>query len=249
MNNKKENLIEKNIKKQGNNMPDKTLLNLIQNRICKIKCNEGNGFGFFCNINIDKSNSLLIPVLITSRHVLNEDDIKPGKKINFSMNDDETKYEIDIDEERNIYISKKFDITIIEIKNEDKIKYDSFFEINDNIYNPDNNLKNKSIYSLYYFKGKGINFSKGLINNVDENYYEILSNDNDDGFQVGPLIDSINYKVIGIHKSDSKEYNINCGISLKEPIIEFRNQIKILDSKISHNINEITDNIKKKRYI
>ena len=82
-------------------------------------------------------------VLITNNQVLDEDKIKLGKKINFTTNDDEQKYEIEVDKERNIYISRKYDITIIEIKKEDKIQPDAFFEIDDNIFKTDYNYKNK----------------------------------------------------------------------------------------------------------
>jgi hypothetical protein len=142
MNNKIKYSPEKNLEGQANSVPVKKLLNLMEKRICKIICGNSTGTGFFCNLIIDEWNSLM-KVLITNNHVLNEDNIKQGKKIKFSMNDDEQNYEIEIDKERNIYSSEKYDITIIEIKKEDKIKPDSFFEIDDNIYKPDYNLKKK----------------------------------------------------------------------------------------------------------
>ena len=44
-------------------------------------------------------------VLITNRNILNEDDIKQGKKISISTNDNEQKYEIERDKERKICAS------------------------------------------------------------------------------------------------------------------------------------------------
>ena len=80
--------------------------------ICKIKCNDGShGTGFFCNI-LDNWNTL--KVLITNNHVLEKEDILIGKKIKFSINNDEIDYEIEIDKSRKIYTSDKYDITIIE---------------------------------------------------------------------------------------------------------------------------------------
>ena len=155
---------------------------------------------------------------------------------------DEQKYEIEMDRERKIYTSEIYDVTIIEMKEEDKIKNDSFFEFDDNIYNPDYNFKNKPIYFLHYKKGEGMNILPGLIKiSVDGKYYEIehVCNNNDDSSS-GPIINSTDYKVIGI-KDGSKEYN--CCILLKEPIIEFKEQIKNMDNKI--NKNKIIDNIKK----
>ena len=66
-----------------------------QKRICKIKCSDGRyGTGFFCSIDLDNWN--LMRTLITNNHVLKEDDIIPGKKIKFSMNDEARNYEIEI---------------------------------------------------------------------------------------------------------------------------------------------------------
>ncbi len=239
---------EKKIKSQGNDIPIMTLLNLVEKRICKIECSEGNGIGFFCNIIMDELNYSL-KVLITNRHILNEDDIKPGKKIKFSMNNDEQKYEIEIDKERKVYTSKIYDITIIEMKKKDKIKKDSFFEIDDNIYNPDYNFKNKTIYLLHYPKIEGKYYSQGLIKNigVDTKYFEIdYLDENDDSSLGGPLINSINNKIIGIHIT-SKDFNWD--ISLKEPIIEFKKQIINMNNKIKDIKNYIKkiDNKKEKK--
>ena len=216
---------EKNLKGQANAIPITSvmeLIKLVQKRICKINFSEGTGTGFFCNINIDDwDNSLKVRVLITNRHVLNEDDIKPGKKIRFSMNNEEQNYEIEIDKERKIYTSEIYDITMIEMRKEDGIKIDSFFEIDDNINNPDYNFKNKSIYLLHYPKGKEMFYSQGTIKNVGEgkNNYEIEHLcDSDHGSSGGPLINSIDYKVIGIHKGGSTKFNYNCGTLLERPI-------------------------------
>ena len=231
---------EKNI--NSNSIPVKTLLNLSQKRICKIKLEEGNktGTGFFLNIMMDKWNYSL-KVLITNIHVLNEDDLKPGKKINFSMNNDEEIYEIEIDKERKIYTSQKYDISIIEIRVGDKVGADSFFEIDDNIFNPVYNFKNKTIYLLHYPKGKEMYFSQGSIKKVGEGYEIQHLCDSDYGSSGGPLINSIDYKVIGIHKGASEEFKFNYGTLLREPIIEFKKQIKNKENKIKDN-----DEIKKK---
>ena len=239
---------EKNIKGQANAVPLMSILKIGQKRICKIKCGEGSGTGFFCNINIDGWNYLR--VLITNRHVLNEDEIKVGKKISFSTNNDEQNYEIEMDNKRNIYTSKKYDITIIEIKKEDNIKSDSFFEIDNNIFDPKYNYAKKPIYLLHYPKGKEMHFSQGTIKTVgvDENPYEIEHLcDSDHGSSGAPLINSETNQVIGIHKGGSTTYNFNCATLLKEPIIEFKNQIKNMDDIIKDNkINNLNNNKKEK---
>ena len=238
---------EKHIAGQSKALPFSTmqkLLNLAAKKICKINCGGGTGTGFFCNINIEQWKCVLkFRVLMTNWHVLKEDDIKPGKKIYFSTNSGENKYEIEIDEQRETYTSKKYDVTIIEIKEEENIKFDSFFEIDDNIYKPDYNFKDKSIYLLHYPKGNEPSFSQGKIKDVgvEEAPYQIEHLcDSDHGSSGGPLINTDDYKVIGIHKGASN-LNFNLGTLLKEPIIEFQNQIKKIDNK-----NNINNNIKGK---
>ena len=87
-------------------------------------------------------------------NVLNENDIKPGKKISFSTDNDGNNYEIEINKGRKAYISKRYDVTIVEMKKEDKLNSDSFFEIDDNLFVPSYNFKGKLIYLLHYEKGK-----------------------------------------------------------------------------------------------
>ena len=122
-------------------------------RICKIKCSDGShATGFFCTIYLDNWN--MKRTLITNNHVLKEDDIIPGKKIKFSMNDEAKNYEIEIDKERRTYTSIKYDITIIELKKNDNLdndlNNDSFFDIDEKIYDLNYNYKNKSIFLLHY---------------------------------------------------------------------------------------------------
>ena len=66
--------------------------------------------------------------------ILKEGDILPGKKINFSLNNDKNKFEILIDETRKTYTSEKYDISIIEMNQNDGIKMDSFLEIDSKVW-------------------------------------------------------------------------------------------------------------------
>ena len=66
----------------------KMLFTILEKSICKIKCNGGgHETGFFCAIPYLNERDIL-RVLITNHHVLKENDILPGKKINFSLNDE-----------------------------------------------------------------------------------------------------------------------------------------------------------------
>jgi hypothetical protein len=207
-------------------------------RICKIKCSdESHGTGFFCSVCLDNWNSM--KTLITNNHVLNADDIIPGKKIKFSLNDEAKNYEIELDKERRSYTSRKYDITIIELKKNDNLSADSFFDVDEKIYDPNYKYTNKSIFLFHYPKGQKMKFSPGAIKTVfegEDSYMIEHLCDSAAGSSGGPLINSLNDKVFGIHKGGAKgAQNYNVGNLLKEPIIEFKNMI-------NNNKNETENN-------
>ena len=73
-----------------------------------MKKNDIFGTGFLCLIPFpDKLN--LIPVLFTCNHVLNEDDISPGKEIKLLFNDKIEKI-IKIDETRKTWTNTEYDL-------------------------------------------------------------------------------------------------------------------------------------------
>ena len=94
----------------------KVILDLADKYICKIqKDNKEKGTGFFCAIPFpDKYQRL--PVLITNNHILNNSDITEGKKIKFSINNEQLCFEIEMDNDRKKYTSEIYDVTIVEIK-------------------------------------------------------------------------------------------------------------------------------------
>ena len=189
----------------------------------KIECNDGgHGARFFCNI----SNSWHpMKVFMTNNHVLNREDISIGKKIKFTINNDKINYEIQIDEARKIYTDEKYDITIIEIKENDKLEEISFFDIDERIFNENFNktFKNMQIYILHYPKGNKLEYSIGLIQGINEDNYTIRHLcDNSSGSSGGAIINTINFQVIGIHKGGSEgAKNYNLGTLLKEPLEKF----------------------------
>ena len=130
----------------------KVILDLADKCICKIqKVNEEKGTVFFCAIPFpDKYQRL--PVLITNNHILKESDITPGKKIKFSINNEQLCFEIEIDNDRIKYTSETYDVTIIEIKkNKDKLNIDCFLDVDEQIFNdnPKKYLKeNQYIYCI-----------------------------------------------------------------------------------------------------
>ena len=131
-----------------------TLLDLIRTHICKIYCkDESHGTGFFCNIPIGWNNYL--KVLMTNYHVLNKDDIQPGQIIKFSINNDAKYYNILIDNFRKTYSNESYDVSIIEIIEDDNIDEYSFFHLDKQILkeNINEKFRNCQVYLLHYPKG------------------------------------------------------------------------------------------------
>ena len=75
---------------------------------------------------------------------------------------------------------------------------------------------------MHYPKGGEIKLFPGIIKRVEENNYTFHHYCNTDfGSSGSPIINSFNYKVIGIHKGYKELRKINFGTLLKEPIQKF----------------------------
>ena len=192
----------------------------------QINCNDrGNDTGFFCKIPFpDKCHQLR--VLMTNNHVINKDDLKKDNKINFTINNDKLSFEIIIDEFRKIYTNKDYDITIIEIKENDNLDMNSFLEIDDQIFNDNHNdiYRGKTIYLIGYPKGGKPKYANGLIKDINENTYDIRHFcRSEQGWSGCRILNLNNNRVIGIHKGAAKKgQNWNLGTLLKEPIKDFK---------------------------
>jgi len=208
----------------------------MKNCICKIYKNNGEkGTGFFCKIPYPNQ-SRLLTVLITNKHVLNENDLKNNNIIKYSLKGDEEIRKIKIDKKRKIYTSKELDITFIEIKqNDDKIN--EFLEIDEKlIYQNEKDIettcKNKSIYILHYPRGKDIVVSYGILDNINNEEINHLCHTLN-GSSGSPILSLETFKVIGIHCGSSKEENCKKGIFIKYPIKELNLKIFTLSYKLN----------------
>lgn len=216
----------------------------MKQNICKIKSdNWGNGSGFLCKIHISENKSL--KVLMTNAHILEKKDILPNKKIQFSLNNGNIKKEIIIDDYRVKYTDSGYDITIIEIKETDGLNEDLFLEIYDKL---DQILykKDLSIYLLYYpsqlFEARK---GEGIIKKIDSKSSNIEHTCYcSPGAGGGPLIFVENNKVIGIHKGQVLDTNLNLGTLLDSPIKKFKEKYEIFlkkkNLKTQINTNQIT---------
>lgn len=153
--------------------------------ICRIINNDGQkGTGFFCRI---PYNDNLIPFLITNNHVLNQNKISNGKRVEITINDGKKTIYFDIDDSRIKFTNKDLDVTFIEIKpNKDNIDYilDIDEEINTNLRNLYNN---KSIYIMHYPKGNNVHVSYGLSNKREGyNFFHLCSTE--EGSSGSPIL-------------------------------------------------------------
>ena len=223
------------------------ILNQMKECICKIKNKKGKGTGFFCKYNN-------IKLMITNNHLIDEEILKENNNIIVSINDDKNeKINIKINDKK-IYTSIKYDITIIEIKEE---KINNYIELDKDIFDDYINLYNENIYIIQYpelfYKQKAC-VSYGLLMEIQDEYNIIHFSSTESGSSGSPILNILNNKVIGIHKETSKIYNFNIGTFLKYPIYEYLNNINIIKKEIKNNEiknseinnNEIKESIGKK---
>ena len=194
-----------------------------------------NLIGFLCEIPFP-NNSNLLPVLITSNHILGEENIQIGKEIKFNLND--KPYKIKIDNSRKTFMDVNNNIIIIEIKKEDNIK--QFLKIDDDISNINQN-QDQLFMVEYECKENEIESIKILNNMVNLNkdinflFYSCDSEINPLG---GLIFNSSTNTIFGMHKNKDSESSVNIGIPIKQIIIDFyknnsknKNEEKSVSSK------------------
>ena len=171
----------------------------------KVTCT---GTGFFCEIH-DKS----IPfnkALFTNNHVLNENQIKINKQVEFEYLGKNMK--IDITKDRKTFTNKKLDYTCIQILDTDNIE--KFFSIDETIFKDKNSLINQDMFILQYPNGN-LSFHVGKTIGINNSRIEhnVPSKDGSSG---SPLIKRYNMNlIVGIHfdalKKESEESSLNEG--------------------------------------
>ena len=203
------------------------IVDQMKKNICKIYLRDGNkGTGFFYKIPFPDNKNLL-PILITANHLIDEKLLKSKNEyMMISIDNDESFVKIEFENRIN-YTNKEYDVTIIEIKeNEDKIY--NFFYFDDYINNKDLNINyiynKRTIYTLHYPNSNYAVVSFGLFKDIpfDKDYYFNNSCSTINGSSGGPILDLKNNKVIGMH-IDSTIYNYNTAIFLNYPIKDFLN--------------------------
>ena len=184
----------------------------IDKSLCKINLPNTLGTGFFCKINFpDESN--LLPVMITTNHLLNEDSISDGKTLSIYLDKDKLVYKILMDNKRRKYTSPIYDITIIEILPKDNFEYISFLNLDRGVLEHKSNYiyKNEPIYLIQYSRGKGI-YSTRNIKDINENNYNFghLCTPNP-GASGSPILNLNSLEVIAVHIGSAPKSNMNIG--------------------------------------
>ena len=188
--------------------------------ICQI---SNKGTGFFCKLNL-KHKSII--ALLTNNHILNEDTIKLGSKIEIEHNYQEKV--IEITENRFTRTNALYDFTCIEIfENEN---YNNYFEIDGNIDtdNPNEQYKDQEIMMVQFPKLEKVSFANGKVNSIENNYKIFHSIPTERGSSGSPIIlKSGTLKIIGIHcGSLKKDKNLNRGNYMKVILEDIQQHFK-----------------------
>ena len=215
------------------------ILEQMTNCICKVKSKGIYGTGFFCRIRF--LDNTFIKVLTTSYQILDEHYFKENNEINLIINNQARI--INLNKKRKIYSNKDFDLTLIEIKESDKIN--DYFELDENILSQENPklfYENKTIYIIQYLNMEKASVSYGIFNDLINSEIEHTCSTKP-GSNCSPILNSMNNKIIGISKISEKNEN-NKGIFLKVPINEFKKQIEAKEEIKEKKVNIIDNKLK-----
>ena len=115
------------------------------------------GIGIFCKIKIKNKNIL---VLVTNYNLIDEIYIKQNNEIKIIINNE--LYLIKFGDKRLNYTNKELDLSVIEIKENQKFKI-NLIEIDESLYKEESILNNKeTIYILHHNINKEISVSYGI---------------------------------------------------------------------------------------
>jgi len=172
--------------------------------------------------------------------------LKNKEYIEIKINNDIKKISLNI--KRRIWSNKNIDFTCIEILKEDNINVNKPFEIDDNSYNINFDIKeyNKRgicISSIGSYKKAYINH--GVIYYCEKYNDEYFSHDcnTNYGYSGGPIVLNYNIKIIGIHKGYDEDGKKNIGIYIQKILNNLNKESKIYrkiinkDDKINIDIN------------
>ena len=229
----------------------KKIIEQMDKDICKFEIGDIRGTGFLVQM---PYNNKILKLFITNNHIINEDILYNSNQSMLIRTKKGKNYKKINLNNRKKYTNKECDITIIEIKEEDKISH--CLELDDSIiYYLNNNINNdtfgydhndKTIYALQYPERELlVSYGKmEIIFGDKEKYFTYLTNIKEEDSSCAMIL-NINNKVIGLHTKSYKKYNK--GIFLNYPLQEFLQQYDTIDgtvdSLIKKSFNENYSNI------
>jgi len=228
-------------------MPFDTISNYIKRSICKIEVNEDNcisfGTGFFVEIPIQSRKHSLYG-LMTNNHVLGEEYLKPGKKIDIYFPDDyNKKYSLLINNKDFVFTSELMDISFVEINEKMKKNINPYF------LQPSNkDAKIRDSIIIFQFPETIFSMAHGtIISSHGFNFHHNASTNH--GSSGAPLMNR-DYKVVGVHKSwlikyESKTF-VNVALKFSEIIFAIQILHKFRNEEARKSVRQLNDKEKEK---
>ena len=193
----------------------------------------------------------MIKVFITNNHAINKDLLYQNNfQLKLDIKAENLNKIINLDN-RLKYTNEKYDVTIIEIKEEDNIQ--NFLELDEIILkdilfddNHNKEYEKKSMYILQY-PNTELSVSFGILDFIyyDKTYEFAHRCSTNKGASGSPILNYQN-KVIGIHKKGLNNYNL--GTFLNYPIKEFINTVLFPKFGINNNLKLPTNIANKKLF-
>lgn len=215
--------------KKGENITLKNTIILSEKAgktVCEIiKDNGGYGTGFLCKIKINNDKESLC--LLSNNHVITKYMLENKNYIEIKLNNYLKKISLNIS--RRIWTDEKIDFSCIEILKEDNIDINNPFEIDENCYNINYDIKEyneRGIIIPSIGLSKEIELSQGIIyylKNINDMFFHNCNTEG--GFSGGAIILVNNLKIMGMHKGYDKQNKKNVGIYIKK-ILENLNEEK-----------------------
>lgn len=231
---------------QNENCPMKALpveiINETSNSVCKIIIKQEFASGTF----LDLINIIDKKCLITNCHVISEELVKskPTITVEYEKEKEKKKKDIKLDNEKlYVKIFPSFDITIIEIIDEDLLKEVQFLNIDENYLKGYERYISENIFMMEYPLGGQLKLGVGRISTVksEENFFRYKL-DTQPGSSGSPIL-LYDKSLVGIHKGAiTNENNEKAGIFIGHIINELKKE-KIL--KIHSSLSPINNNNKK----
>ena len=202
------------------------------------------GKGLFCKIIIGNK---IIFVLVTNYKLIDDNYIENNFGFRIKINGKLSF--ISFGDKRLKYTNKENNLTIIEIKKNEKIKI-NYLELDESLYKEESKIvQNKdTIYILHHNKQEKISVSYGIINYFNKFEFSLFCKINSDE-TISPIFNLNNNKLIGIYENRSKytikglffNFIINTfakTINIHKNIFDIKKEIDILIKIYKEDINK-----------